>query len=53
MNKTQKNIEETSQIIANTFAEYKIEIEVEKVRPGPTVTMYGIEPGWIRKYKYA
>ncbi|GIS64380.1 MAG: hypothetical protein CM1200mP3_06280 [Chloroflexota bacterium] len=46
-----KEIEETSQIIANTFAEYRIEIEVEKVRPGPTVTMYGIEPGWIRKYK--
>ena len=46
-----QEIEETSQIIANTFAEYRIEIEVEKVRPGPTVTMYGIEPVWIRKYK--
>ena len=46
-----QEIEETSQIITNTFAEYRIEIEVEKVRPGPTVTMYGIEPGWIRKYK--
>ena len=22
-----------------------------QVRPGPTVTMYGIEPGWIRKTK--
>ena len=46
-----QEIEETSRIIANTFAEYRIEIGVEKVRPGPTVTMYGIEPGWIRKYK--
>ena len=26
-------------------------MEVEKVRPGPTVTMYGIEPGWVRKFK--
>ena len=26
-------------------------MEVEKVRPGPTVTMYGIQPGWVRKVK--
>lgn len=44
-------ISSTSQIIKNTFAEYKVEIEVEKVRPGPTVTMYGIQPGWVRKNK--
>ena len=44
-----EEISETSQIIKNTFAEYKVEIEVEKVRPGPTVTMYGIQPGWVRK----
>tara|TARA_B110000014_G_C20123438_1_gene596611 strand:+ start:207 stop:2792 length:2586 start_codon:yes stop_codon:yes gene_type:complete len=41
----------TSEIIKNTFAEYKVEVEVEKVRPGPTVTMYGIQPGWVRKVK--
>ena len=46
-----EDIQITSDIIKNTFAEYRIEIEVEKVRPGPTVTMYGIEPGWVRKYK--
>ena len=44
-----EEISETSQIIKKTFAEYKVEIEVEKVRPGPTVTMYGIQPGWVRK----
>ena len=44
-------ISSTSQIIKNTFAEYKVEIDVEKVRPGPTVTMYGIQPGWVRKNK--
>ena len=41
----------TSEIIKTTFAEYKVEVEVEKVRPGPTVTMYGIQPGWVRKVK--
>jgi len=44
-----EEIETTSKIIKDTFAEYKVEIAVEKVRPGPTVTMYGIQPGWVRK----
>ena len=48
---SREDIQITSDIIKNTFAEYRIEIEVAKVRPGPTVTMYGIEPGWVRKYK--
>ena len=48
---TVEEIEKTSNIIQKTFAEYRIEVEVAKVRPGPTVTMYGIEPGWIRKTK--
>ena len=48
---SREQIKETSEIIKTTFAEYKVEVEVEKVRPGPTVTMYGIEPGWIRKLK--
>lgn len=48
---SREDIKKTSGIIKTTFAEYRIEVEVEKVRPGPTVTMYGIEPGWVRKYK--
>ena len=48
---SREDIQITSDIIKNTFAEYRIEIEVAKVRPGPAVTMYGIEPGWVRKYK--
>ena len=48
---SREDIKKTSDIIKTTFAEYRIEVEVEKVRPGPTVTMYGIEPGWVRKYK--
>ena len=41
----------TSNAITRTLAEYGVEVEVEQVRPGPTVTMYGLAPGWIRKYK--
>ena len=48
---SKEEIRDTADIIKNTFADYKIEIEVEKVRPGPTVTMYGIQPGWVRKVK--
>ena len=48
---SKEEIQQTSEIIKTTFAEYRIEVEVEKVRPGPTVTMYGIQPGWVRKYK--
>ena len=48
---SKEEIQQTSEVIKTTFAEYRIEVEVEKVRPGPTVTMYGIEPGWVRKYK--
>ena len=48
---SKEEICETADIIKNTFADYKIEVAVEKVRPGPTVTMYGIQPGWVRKVK--
>ena len=48
---TVEEIEKTSDTIKKTFAEYRIEVEVAQVKPGPTVTMYGIEPGWIRKSK--
>ena len=48
---SKEEIRDTADIIKNTFADYKIEIEVEKIRPGPTVTMYGIQPGWVRKIK--
>ena len=42
---------ETSKKIQQTLNDYGVETEVKMTRPGPTVTMYGIEPGWIRRYK--
>ena len=48
---SEEDVEATSNAITRTLAEYGVEVEVEQVRPGPTVTMYGLAPGWIRKYK--
>ena len=41
----------TADAITRTLAEYGIEVGVRHIRPGPTVTMYGLTPGWIRKQK--
>lgn len=39
----------TADAITRTLADYGIEVGVEDIRPGPTVTMYGLTPGWVRK----
>ncbi len=41
----------TSETIRQTLAEYNIEVEIGQMKPGPAVTMYGLIPGWIRRYK--
>ena len=41
----------TSETIRRTLAEYNIEVEIGQMKPGPAVTMYGLIPGWIRRYK--
>lgn len=42
---------DTADTITNTLADYGIEVEIGEIKPGPTVTMYGLVPGWVRKYK--
>ena len=44
-------IHQTAETIRQTLADYNIEVEIGNIKYGPTVTMYGIIPGWIRKYK--
>ena len=39
----------TADAITRTLGDYGIEVGVEDIRPGPTVTMYGLTPGWVRK----
>ncbi len=39
-------IKATSDLIEETLAEHSIAVTVDQVRVGPTVTMYGLKPGW-------
>lgn len=41
----------TANAITRTLGEYGIEVGVKHIRPGPTVTMYGLTPGWVRRNK--
>ena len=48
---TKEEMEDTARTIRETLGHYGVEVEVEDARPGPTVTMYGLVPGWIRRQK--
>ncbi len=48
---TQEQIDKTAENIKTTLADYGVEVEVGETHPGPTVTMYGLIPGWIRRHK--
>ena len=48
---TEEEIRSTAETIQRTLKEYDVEVEVGHVRPGPTVTLYGLIPGWVRKHK--
>lgn len=39
-------IEATGQLVVETLAQHGIDVSVDTVRSGPTVTMYGLKPGW-------
>ena len=39
-------IKATSDLIEETLDEHGIAVSVDQVRVGPTVTMYGLKPGW-------
>ncbi len=42
-------IRRKSRIIVNTLAQFGIPVEVTEVRPGPTVTQFGVSPGYISR----
>ena len=50
---TDEEMQRTAETIRRSLSEYGVEVEVGQIRPGPTVTMYGLVPGWIRRYKQA
>ena len=43
--------ERGSRLIEESLASYGVEARVVQVNVGPTVTQYGVEPGWDRKFK--
>ena len=48
---SEEEMAETAEAIRRTLAEYDVEVSIGQVRPGPTVTMYGLIPGWVRRFK--
>jgi S-DNA-T family DNA segregation ATPase FtsK/SpoIIIE len=40
-----------SRLIEETLASYGVEAKVVQINAGPTVTQFGVEPGWDRKFK--
>ena len=52
-NEAQANQEEQqrlARLIEESLASYNIEAKVVQINAGPTVTQFGIEPGWVRKF---
>lgn len=48
---SQEEMADTARTIRETLGHYGVEVEVEDTQPGPTVTMYGLVPGWVRRQK--
>jgi S-DNA-T family DNA segregation ATPase FtsK/SpoIIIE len=40
-----------AKIIEDALASYGVETKVVQINAGPTVTQFGVEPGWDRKFK--
>lgn len=43
---TQEEIATTSRAVEESLGQFGIDVSVDQVRQGPTVTMYGLSPGW-------
>jgi DNA segregation ATPase FtsK/SpoIIIE-like protein len=48
---SKQEMADTGETIQRTLGEYGVEVEIGQIQPGPTVTMYGLIPGWVRRYK--
>lgn len=45
------DINKRARLIEEALASYGVDSKVVQINTGPTVTQFGIEPGWDRKYK--
>jgi S-DNA-T family DNA segregation ATPase FtsK/SpoIIIE len=43
--------EQRAKLIEDTLASYGVDTKVVQINAGPTVTQFGVEPGWDIKYK--
>jgi len=43
--------EKRARLIEEALKSYGVEAKVVQINPGPSVTQFGLEPGWDRKYK--
>jgi S-DNA-T family DNA segregation ATPase FtsK/SpoIIIE len=48
---TEADNEQRARLIEKALASYGVEATVVQINPGPSVTQFGVEPGWDRKYK--
>jgi S-DNA-T family DNA segregation ATPase FtsK/SpoIIIE len=48
---SQTEIEKRAELIQEALASYGVDAKVVQINVGPTVTQFGVEPGWDRKYK--
>lgn len=46
-----EDVVKRAQVIEQALASYGVECKVVQTNMGPTVTQFGVEPGWHRKYK--
>ncbi len=47
----QIDTERRARLIEEALASYGVEAKVVQINVGPTVTQFGVEPGWDRKYR--
>ena len=43
--------QEMARLIEATLQQHGVEVQVSQIKPGPTVTMFGLVPGWVRRYR--
>jgi len=48
---SQSEIEKRAELIQEALSSYGVDAKVVQINVGPTVTQFGVEPGWDRKYK--
>lgn len=48
---SQSEIDKRARLIEEALASYGVEAKVVQINVGPTVTQFGVEPGWDRKYR--